>query len=409
MANLSGLLSPAFLAINLQFALVTAIAALFFAFSGYLQQLGVSPATAGFIISADALAALIVQPLISTLVHSGTARRWLFGGSLLLSAGLFMLGHVTTVPLLVAARLAQGTGFICVLASLITMLVRFIPPGMSGRAFGWVSLVRLIPYAVIPLLFDLLAIAPSSFGALLNAAALVALVPVLALLLPMSRQPGNPEDSRPPGLSGMAASLRCCSVLLLLLSALLFFCGYSAIFFFLKQYGLSLGIANTSLFFTIATSMMIAVRLCGSWLFDRYNKALLCAAGLLLVAACYGLLPLCGSSRMFFALAGLSGLGWGIAMPLQAAAMFDISAPSTRAMNQNLLIVMMQGGFFIGPFAGGQLIARFGYTALFASLAATALAAGFMMMGVKPPVAGGGEPLDGVFEPLRVAAEEKTD
>ncbi len=391
MAERSGLFSLGFLVINLQFALVTAIAALFFAFSGYLQQLGVSPATAGFILSADALAALIVQPLISPVVHAGTARGWLAGGSLLLSAALLMLGHVTSVPLLVTARLLQGTGFICVLASLITLLVGFIPREMSGRAFGWVSLVRLLPYAVIPFLFDLLTIAPSSFGTVLNVAALVALVPVL-LLLSFAGQAAPPDDSRPPGLSGMAASLRSPSVLLLLLSSLLFFCGYSAIFFFLRQFGLTLGIANTSLFFTLATLVMIVVRLGGGWLFDRYNKALLGAAGLLTVAVCYGLLPLCVSSSMFFVLAGISGLGWGISMPLQAAAMFDISSPSARAMNQNLLIVMMQGGFFLGPFVGGPLIARFGYSTLFACLAVTTLVAALMMMAVKSPTAGGEAP-----------------
>lgn len=383
MVERSGLFSTGFLVINFQFALVITIATLFFAFSEYLQLLGVDPTMAGFILSADALAALVVQPLISPVVHAGSARRWLFGGSLLLSAALFMLGHVTTVPLLVTARLLQGTGFICVLASLNTLLVQFIPREMSGRAFGWVSLVRLIPYAVIPFFFDLLAITPSRFGAVLSVAALTALVPVLFLLLPFSRQTGLPGDSRPPGLSGLAASLRSCPVLMVLLSALLFFCGYSTVFFFLRQYGLSLGITNSGLFFTVATLVMIVVRFCGGWLFDRYNKVLFYAAGLLLAALCYGLLTLCVSSSMFFFLAGVCGLGWGIAMPLQAATMFDISTPAARALNQNLLIVMMQGGFFLGPFVGSQLISRYGYSTLFACLAAMTVIAGGMMMGIK--------------------------
>jgi predicted MFS family arabinose efflux permease len=379
MAERSGLFSIGFLAINLQFALVTAIAALFFAFSGYLAHLGVTPATAGFIISADALAALIVQPIIAPLVHPGTSRRWLFGGSLTLAAALFMTGHVTSVLLLVTARLLQGTGFICVVSALVTMIVRFIPPEMSGRAFGWVSLIRLIPYAVIPPFFDFMKLAPSSFGSVLNFAATAALVPVLVLALPKPGRGAEHDCSRPPGLSGMLDSLRSPAVLMLLISALLFFCGYSAIFFYLKQFGAVIGIVNTSLFFTIATVMMIIVRLFGGWLFDRYSKVLLCIAGLLAVAACYALLPVCSNDRMFFILAGFSGLGWGIAMPLQAAVMFDISSPQMRGMNQNLLIVMMQGGFFLGPFIGGQMISRSGYTALFATLAAFTLAATVMM------------------------------
>jgi len=389
-SNLSGLFSFGFLTINFQFALVTAIAALFFAFSEYLQLLGINPATAGFIISADSLAALIVQPLITPLIHAGTVSRWLFGGSLLLSGALFMLAHVTSVPLLTAGRLLQGVGFICVLSSLITMVVRLIPPGSSGSAFGLISLIRLVPYAVIPLLFDLMSITPSSFGSLLNVAALAALVPVLVLLLPASRQVGESEDISPPGLSGMLVSLRSRPVQLLLLSTLFFFSSYAAVFFFLKQFGQSLWITNTSFFFTIATLVMIAVRLCGGFFFDRYNKVWLCFAGLLLVAGSYGLLPLCTSSTIFYVLAGFAGLGWGIAMPLQSAVMFDISDSSVRAMNQNLQIVMMQGGFFIGPLVGGQLISSFGYSVFFVTLTATVLLAGFMMVCVRQHAAVGG-------------------
>jgi len=376
----AGLFSLGFLVINLQFALVTAIAALFFAFSGYLAHLGVSPATAGFILSADALAALIVQPFIAPLVHPDNSRRWLVGGSIVFAAALFMAGHATTIPALVAARLLQGTGFICVISALVSMVVQCIPPDMSGRAFGWVSLIRLLPYAVIPPLFDLMRVGPSSFAAVLNLAALAALVPLLGLVIPMSR-PADGAGSRAPGLSGMMQSLRSPAVALLLFSTLLFFCGYSAIFFYLKQFGNGLGIGKASLFFTIATVVMIIVRLSGGWIFDRYDKVVVCSAGLFAAAVSYALLPACASGRMFFLLAGISGLGWGIAMPLQAAVMFDISPPAARGMNQNLLIVMMQGGFFLGPVLGGWMISLSGYGALFSCLAALNVAALFMTAG----------------------------
>jgi predicted MFS family arabinose efflux permease len=185
----------------------------------------------------------------------------------------------------------------------------------------------------------------------------------------------------------MAASLRSPAVVTLLLSTLLFFSGYATLFFYFKQFGLSRGIVNTSLFFSTATVVMIAVRLLGSWLFDRCHKVQLCAAGLVLASVCYALLPLCASSPGLALLAGFSGLGWGIAMPLQAAAMFDLSPPAYRAMNQNLLVVMMQGGFFLGPCIGGLLLDRFGYTVLFLTLAAATLVAGLLLLGIRwlPP------------------------
>lgn len=382
MSKISKLFSVGFLAIILQFALVTSIAALFFAFSGYLDLLGIPPATAGFILSADALAALIILPVITPLVHSGTARRWLLGGSLALAAALFMVGHVSSVPLLVAARLLQGAGFICVMAALIAIAVEFIPKEMSGSAFGYISLVRLIPYALIPLLFGLFSITPTAFGTVLHVAALAALLPILLLMLPPPQQTVAQQRSSSPGLAGLATSLRSTPVMVVLLSSLLFYCGYSAIFFYLKQFGPTVGIENAGVFFTIATVVMIVVRLLCSRLFDSTNKERLCAAGLFIVAVCCGLLPLTSSRAMYFALAGFTGLGWGIAMPLQAAAMFDISAPAARAMNQNLLVLVMQGGFFIGPFVGGQLIASFGYGVLFLGLAGTAAVAGLMMIGL---------------------------
>ena len=100
----------------------------------YLQDLGVGAATSGLVLSADALAALCVQPLISPGVHPGTARRWLAGGALVLSAALIVLANAASVPWLLAARLVQGAGFICVLSALISSMVSFIPAGMSGRA-----------------------------------------------------------------------------------------------------------------------------------------------------------------------------------------------------------------------------------------------------------------------------------
>lgn len=383
MTDRTKLFSLGFVAVNIQFALVTTIAAIFFAFSGYLAYLGVSPAMSGFIISADALAAMLLQPLIAPFVHGASARRWFVLGSLVLAAALFTAGRVTSAPLLIMARLLQGAGFICVVSALVVMIVRYIPPDMSGRAFGWLSLVRLIPYALVPPFFELVKLPPSSFGTVLTLAGGAALLPLGALLIPLSNRSKAPQDSRSPGFSGLLESLRSPAVLMLLLSALFFFCGYSGVFFYLKRFGTVSGIANAGLFFTIATVIMILGRLFGGWLFDRCNKVALCVASLLAVTVSYALLPLCATSGQLFALAGIAGLGWGVAMPLQAAVMFDVSTPQARGLNQNLLIVMMQAGFFLGPLLGGWLLSLSGYGALFTGLAAASFAALILMVPVN--------------------------
>ncbi len=65
-------------------------------------------------------------------------------------------------------------------------------------------------------------------------------------------------------------------------------------------------------------------------------------------------------------------------MPLQAAAMFDISPEAARGLNQNLLMTVMQASFFTGPALAGLLLSKAGFTGLFlgAALASTLAGAG---------------------------------
>ncbi|MCK2088838.1 MFS transporter [Thauera aromatica] len=366
--------TPGFIALNLQFMLVTCVTALFFPFHAYLGLLGLSQESAGLIIGADALASLIVQPLVALLIHPATARRWLIGGSLVFAAALYMASHATGFVPLMAARLLQGAGFSCVIAALICMIVETIPAGKSGQAFGWASLVRLVPYALMPPLLDVLGILPAAFGQVLQWAALIALLPIALALF--SRQ-GNTAAAvaAPPGMAGALDSVRSLPIALLLFASLALYGGYAAVFFFLRELGNTLGIVNSGLFFTLATVVMMLARLFGGPYFDRHDKLRLSTAGFCLVAACYVLLPFASQQILFFALAVFLGLGWGVIMPLQAALMFDVSPPAMRGLNQNLLLAMMQAGFFLGPSVAGVLLSATGFTGLFAAAALTTLCA----------------------------------
>lgn len=142
-----GLNSRGFITISIQFVLITSVAALFFAFARYLQTLGLDAGSIGTILSADALAALVLQPVLATVIHVRTARYWLVAGSVLLATSLVFLAQATEPELLIILRLMQGSGFICVLTSLMVLLVPLIPAGMSGRAlagFLWCALFPML-------------------------------------------------------------------------------------------------------------------------------------------------------------------------------------------------------------------------------------------------------------------------
>lgn len=373
MAERGTLWTPTFILLNLQFMLVTCVTALFFQFHSYLEQLGLSQERAGLLIGADALASLLMQPLVALLIHPANARRWLVGGSLAFAAALLLEGLLTGFAPLLAARLLQGAGFSCVVSALIALIVVAIPPGMSGQAFGWTSLLRLVPYALMPPLLGALGVLPEAFGQVLQWSALIALLPIVMTFCVRWKNSAAPAAS--PGMDGASASLRSRPVVLLLIASVALYAGYAAVFFYLQQLGAAHGIANSGFFFSLATLVMMLSRFFGGMLFDRLDKVVLSTVGFSIIAVSYALLPFADHPPFFYALALPLGLGWGVVMPLQSALMFDRSSVAARALNQNLLMAMMQVGFFVGPAAAGVLLGAAGFGGLFAAAALTTLVA----------------------------------
>ena len=379
-------LTRPFLLLSLQFLAVASTVAVFFPLQGYLAAMGVPASAIGFILGADALSALVAQLLITPFVTARTARRWLLSGALMLTIALLLEGTITDAAYFVAARLLQGVGFVCVMAALTHLLVLCIPAEMSGRAFSWISLVRLVPFAVIPPLFGLMRDVPAHLGAIIRWSSLLSIFAGLLIwLLPLF--PQEKEGPQPSGnaFSGVGRSLADRNVAAGLSSALLLYAGYSTVFFFLRGFALKSGLGSPGLFFTIATLAMMAVRLLlsGGAVFDRFDKRRMNVLSLALSGLAVFLLPFSFSKAAFLALAVPCGLGWGAAMPLMHALIFDVSQSDLRGLNQNLTLLMMQAGYFAGPALAGSLLAASGYGMVFAGACGMLLLASALLLMVR--------------------------
>jgi len=157
---------------------------------------------------------------------------------------------------------------------------------------------------------------------------------------------------------------------------LFLYSGHALVFFFLDGYGRSIGILDTGLFLTLSTMGEIGVRLAAGSRFDRMNKPRLIALTMLGLTLGYAALAHVPGETAFFGLGLLLGLGWGIAMPVCNGLIFDISSPRSRVFNVNLGLQMFQGGFFLGPFLGGPIVAHFGFPSLFHLCALLSLLSG---------------------------------
>ncbi len=361
----TGLASWGFVGLNLIFLFASAAVSSFFHLQPYLESLGLAPAWVGFVISADSLASFFLQPLLAPFLHAGNARPWMCSGILVMAVSLLAYGYAESLAFLVTVRILQGAGFVCLISALMAAMVSYIPPSLSGQAFGIISLVRLVPFAFIPPVVGLLLDGYLHFPGVLGCFAVLMFIclPVLLLIKPASRAGGG-ERPASVGFKGLIDDLKDRRVVLLLAANVVFFVTYTIIFFYLAGLGRSAGIRGTPLFFTIATSAMIVVRLFGNPFFDRVNKSLVAAVCLVVLGVASPLLARAGEWD-FLAWAAVFGLAWGVSIPLMNALLFDISRPAYRGLNINLALIAMQGGFFLGPLAGGVVLGGFGYKAVF--------------------------------------------
>lgn len=380
-ASSGRLLTREFVTLNAIFFLAAGVMALFFQFQHYLKSLAINPVWFGFLIGADSLASFILQPVLAVKLHSGNARRWLVTGISGMAAALILYYFALNPVSLAAVRIFHGVAFVCLMSAMTAMIVAYIPPGKSGQAFGLVSVVRLVPYSLVPPIVALVGDSPRDFRRILLWGALVMIVTTAAALrFKPAAAPSSPSNSgNNTPTRTMLAGLRNEKVPALFAVHLLLYSSYTVIFFFIREYAHGRGIANPGYFFTIATAVMIGVRAVAGTLFDRVDKVAMTAACMAGLGVSYALLGYASGHGMFYLLAFFTGLGWGIAMPLLTALVFDFSEPSVRGMNLNLSFVMMQGGFFIGPFFGGFLLTRWGYGSLFYFCALAAFLAAFLL------------------------------
>lgn len=349
-----------FLSLNLLVLFAFCNLAVFFSFVSFLDQLPIEPRWHGVLIGLLSASALVVRPIISPWLTPYNATRAVAAGLTLTAMSLLLYSQVHSLVPMILLRVLHGAANVTMLSASVTLLVAFMPPKKSGQGFGIITIMTLLPYAVIPLILEN-SVGHVPLGDVYMYTALLMLPPAL-LLIPIARRVramGSTQQGtgnrQPEG--GLRLNLAQPKVLLLLGSNGLLFSVFSIVFFFIKTFCSQSGIGNPGLFFTVSTCVMIGVRICFGSLFDRYDKAVLGMASLLVLTLAILLLNAMQSPALFYAAATLYGVGVGAATPLMNGLMFTISQPQYRSLNTNLMLEMVDAGFFLGPAACGLALA----------------------------------------------------
>lgn len=340
--------------------------AVFFQFDAYLGTLNFGREWSGFLIGAFSLAVLIVRPIISPFMHEGNSRFWIVVSTCGIIVCLFLYSFGTTPLRMSAIRIGHGLAYVVLATAGLSMIVSHIPPRKSAQAFGILSVLTLVPYAVIPPLLNPLGTLLGGFSRVLDvfALAMVLVFPIMIFIDRDSPLPVVRKDTRIEW-SDLARNLRDGRIILLMLASLLVWAAFTVVFFYLKGYGEKVNVGNAGWFFTLSTFSEIGIRLVAGPLLDRYDKSRFLAVASLWLAASYFIMAFVFSEMVFYAMGVVFGLGWGVTMPVLSGLVFDISEPNLRALNTNLSMEMFQGGYFLGPLAGGIVLMHGGYQALF--------------------------------------------
>ena len=367
------LFTKEFLALNGVAFLTFCNMAVFFQFYLFLHTLPISPEWYGFLIASFSITGLILRPLISPFLHSGNARLWMIVSAAGVIVSLLSYNLARDFWSMFLVRSIHGIVYVVLGAAMMAAVVGLIPPSRSGQAFGLMTVITLLPFAVIPPLLETVSRHLGGFIPVLNLASLFMLLvfPLSLWVKAHGEQKGAGSGQRPSGHDVME-NLKDRRISVLLLLMLLLYSSFTPIFFFLEGYAKKIGIPNPGLFLTLSTLSEIGVRLFGGSLFDRMNKVSLSAASLAAIGLGYLALAHVSGPIVFYGLGIFLGLGWGVVMPVLNALMFDISPPRLRGLNTNLGVQMFQGGFFVGPFVGGLILSRYSFAGLYYLCAAAA-------------------------------------
>jgi MFS family permease len=334
----------------------------FYSFFENLGKISIPVEWRGLLLGLEPMSAFALRLAVIPLLHLGNAVRVMMLALVMLIVALCSYLWALTIPSLIVLRIFHGAAFVLLVSASMSLAVHLIPKEKSAQGFGMLSVMILVPYAVMPLVTDgLLPYVPNE--AHIYAGVTVMALPGMVVLEILRRRLARSSATLDgalmvrPSVEELRQNLKQLNVILILAISLLLYLSYATVFFFMKSFAKGAGLGQGGMFFTIATLVMIAVRVFGGTAFDRLNKVRVLQVFAAQLILCFGLFGFAGSIHMFYLLAAYYGLCFGVFAPMLSATMFLASALRLRGLNTNLGLFMMDAGFFLSPYLGGALVA----------------------------------------------------
>ncbi|MDD1749822.1 MAG: hypothetical protein LUO89_08095, partial [Methanothrix sp.] len=173
----SGIINGEFLALNAILFISYCNVAVFFQFHDYLGTLPIEKEWFGFLIAIFSLVVLMVRPLISPFLNRENARLWIAVSCMAMIPTLFCYAVAHHVWSMTLVRIIHGIAYVVMVTALTSRLVACIPAERSAQFFSLISIITLLPYAVIPPVLDPLTRFAGGFQNVL----MISAIPIIAV------------------------------------------------------------------------------------------------------------------------------------------------------------------------------------------------------------------------------------
>lgn len=325
-------------------------------FTGYVGTLGASGFWMGAIGGLTTATSFVCRPVTGNLAdRMEKFRLSLIGACMLLvaNAGYVLIDYI---PVVVALRVLQGTGYAFCSLGLSTWISMLLPRKKLGSGMGAYGTVNAIAMAVAPSIGIRM---KDTFGYrwCFVLAALFAVITIAVLLCIRDR--GRPVQTTATGKAprGQLISLRAAPIALALFFLTI---PYSANQHFLVNVVEMTGkTIRPDVFFTMYAIMLVILRVGLRKLFDRYSYTTFLLACTISSIGAIAALHLMNGYLMMFAAATLMAGGYGIMFTVSQSASVAVVGADRRGLAIGTYYVGLDLGLSLGSVIGGVLYEGF--------------------------------------------------
>ena len=345
----------------------------------YALALGAELTLASTVAGLMSLVSLVVCPFAGALADK-VSRKWILVFANL-GYGICLCLHAvcTNIPLLIVMRLLTGIFFSVCSVTNVAFSASFIPKERTGEGLGYISLAAIVAQAVGPGIGIAIA-AGSDYARTFLVAGLFPFV-CIATILPLKyvREKMPAAPSKKHSLKNLyAADLTC-----FMLMAALFSAGNGMVSTYLTIIAEEREIANISLFFTVYSLFLIAIRPFTGRLLDRKGVFVILVPSFLFAALGMVFVGVGGSLGVLLAAAVFKALGQGNGQPsIQAYSVKKLSRDRSGVASSTVLIGQNVGNA-VAPIVGSFFVKSFGYTAMFCGFGVFMAAAGLVLIFIQ--------------------------